>query len=86
MAAANAFQSIVLRKSDVPWAKNIQIFSYKDGWNAKASQKQAIGVNSFKGKLFCFDTFHVNKRSCTPKNTRAKVIKSAFWIKHRYNI
>ena len=90
MAASIAFQSIVLRESDVPGAKlvcesieNIQIFSNKDGWNAEASQKQAIGVNSFKGKLFCFDTFHVNKRSCTPKNTTAKV---RFRIKHRYNI
>ena len=80
------FNIFVLRESDVPGAKlvyesiekhsNNKLFSYKDGWNAEASQKQAIGVNSFEGKLFCFDTFHafhVNKRSCTPKNTTAKV-------------
>ena len=70
MAASKAFQSIVLRESDVPGAKlvyesiekhsNIQLQRWLE---CRGLEKQAIGVNSFKGKLFCFDTFHVNKRS-----------------------
>ena len=67
MAASNAFQSIVLRESDVPGAKLVyesieKTFKYSvtkmAGMPRPPRQKQAIGVNSFKGKLFCFDTFH----------------------------
>ena len=46
--------------------KITQTSSYKDSRNGEASQKQAIGVNSFKISTH----FHINKhkRSCTRKN------------------